>query len=102
MQNVNFTQYVRRKLLGSLTFHHVSFVVAVIVAVRGSVVDVEALDRSVVVTRRVVLAGKHTFVRRQKISGQLQPKAGPFPPAANGGPRYQHMMIALSARSPGK
>lgn len=40
-----------------LTFDHVSFVVTVIVAVGGPVIDVEALDRSVVVTRGAVLYG---------------------------------------------
>lgn len=32
-----------------LTFHHVSFVVSIVVAVCGPVVNVEALDRRVVV-----------------------------------------------------
>lgn len=40
-----------------LTFNHISFVVAVIVAVCGPVVNVEALDWSVVVTRGTILDG---------------------------------------------
>lgn len=38
-----------------LTFHHILLVVTVVVAVRGSVIDVEAMDRGVVVTCRDVL-----------------------------------------------
>lgn len=49
-----------------LTFHHISFVVAVIVAVRGPVVDVEALDRSVVVTRGTILHGGEIGEKKKK------------------------------------
>lgn len=52
-----------------LTFHHISFVVAVIVAVRGPVVDVEALDGSVVVTRGTILHGGEL---EKKITFRLQ------------------------------
>lgn len=52
-----------------LTFNHIPFVVAVIVAVCGPVVNVEALDRSVVVTRGTILEGngKKDYVRLQAI-----------------------------------
>lgn len=53
-----------------LTFHHISFVVAVIVAVRGPVVDVEALDGSVVVTRGTILHGGG--MGKKKITFRLQ------------------------------
>lgn len=45
------------KHVAPLTFNHVPFVVAVIVTVRGPVVNVEALDRSVVVSRGTILDG---------------------------------------------
>lgn len=56
-----------------LTFNHIPFVVAVIVTVCGPVVNVEALDRSVVVTRGTVLDGdgKKHYVRLEQTQGQL-------------------------------
>lgn len=78
------------KLTVSLTFHQVSLVVAVIVAVCGSVVDVEALDWSVVVTRRVILREKKREKNVGKSVGNYGPKRGHSPPpAVNGGPLYQ-------------
>ena len=82
-----------------LTFHHISFVVAVIVAVRGPVVDVEALDRSVVVTRGTILHGgelrkkkkkKITFRLQQSSLAIIIQKRGNFP-ATNGRACYQQM-----------
>ena len=40
-----------------LTFHHVLLVITVIIAIRGSVVDIEAMDWSVVVTGWDILHG---------------------------------------------
>lgn len=68
------------KFASPLTVDHVLFVVAVIVAVRGPVVDVEALDRSVVVTRGDILDGdgKKDYVRLQQSGGQLLYKERKF------------------------
>lgn len=44
--------------VAKLTFHDIPLVVAVVVAVRGAVVDVESLDGGVVVTGGGVLGGE--------------------------------------------
>lgn len=51
------TSRKKKKKNVPLTLNDIPFVVAVIVAVSGPVVDVEALDWGVVVTRRTVLDG---------------------------------------------
>lgn len=63
-----------------LTFNHISFVVAVIVAVCGPVVNVEALDWSVVVTRGTILDGhgKKIRLRYSNLGDNYYTKRGNF------------------------
>lgn len=75
-----------------LTFNHIPFVVAVIVAVCGPVVNVEALDRSVVVTRGTILEGngKKITLDYSNLVPNYYTKTRNFP-STNGGPCYQQM-----------
>lgn len=87
-----------------LTFDHIPFVVAVIVTVCGTVVYVEALNWSVVVTRGTILDGdgKKITLDYSNLVGNYYTKKGNFP-ATNGKDCYQQMyriaskiVIALS------
>lgn len=63
-----------------LTFDDVPFVVAVVVAVRGAVIDVEALDWSVVVRGGAILdrGGKKDCAEQQQSGEQLLYKERTF------------------------
>lgn len=85
------------KHVAPLTFNHVPFVVAVIVTVRGPVVNVEALDRSVVVSRGTILDGdgKKIMLDYSNLVSNYHTKRGNFP-APNSGPCYQQMYKTAS------
>lgn len=57
LNNPDTNRRRRRRKKNPLTLHDVPFVVAVVVAVSGPVVNVESLNRGVVVARRTILHG---------------------------------------------
>lgn len=65
-----------------LTFHHVLLVITVIIAIRGSVVDIEAMDWSVVVTGWDILHGmeKRHVDSESEASSKPNHKAVQSPP----------------------